>query len=649
MSSRKAHALLSTIRVSLACGALSLSGVALAQTTPGQRLPIAPVRPAGANANNPAATRPLAKAAAEQASGVDFRKTEVMAVVNGDQITTKQLGQECERRYGQEMLESLVNRQLIAQDCGRKGIRISDADVDMEINNVAKKFGLTTENWIKLLKEERGVDLEQYRHDIIWPTIALRKLAAAETKVTPEEVQQAFESEYGPRVKVRVIATSKDKSAREALAAAKANPGDFAELSKKYSEDPNIASVGGMIPPIRRHLGDKHLEQIAFSLKEGQVSDVIKVQNQYFILLCEAQEAQRFVDPKYVPDIQKSLTERIKDQKLRGASANLFTRLQQEAQVVSIYTDPKLKVQRPGVAAVINNDTTITLTQLNEECIRRHGRDVLEGEINRKLLTQELAKKNIAVTKADLDEEIARAAVLYGKTNKDGTANIKEWMEEVLKQDGATEDLYIRDAVWPSVALKKLVRDKVVVTEDDLKKGFESNYGPRVEVLAIVMSDHRQAQRVWEMARNQPTDAYFGELAAQYSVEPVSKGNNGKVPPIRKFSGQPIVENEAFKLKKGDMSSLLTVGSDKYIIIRCLGRTQPVVTKLSDVRKELEADLLEKMLNVEMTKAFETIHTSAQIDNFLAGTNQVRKAPGPDSGVPEPKARVGARTSKSEK
>jgi hypothetical protein len=308
-----------------------------------------------------------------------------------------------------------------------------------------------------------------------------------------------------------------------------------------------------------------------------------------------------------------------------------------------------LKDQRPGVAALINN-TPISLAQLNDECIRRHGRDVLEGEINRKLLTQELTRKNIAVTDEDLEEEVARAAVLYGKTNPDGTANVKAWLEEVVKQDGATVELYIEDAVWPSVALKKLVRNKVSVSEEDLQKGFESNYGPRVEVMAIVLADHRQAQRVWDMARTNPTDDYFGQLATEYSVEPVSKGNGGKVPPVRKHGGQPIVEKEAFKMKKGDLSTILVVG-DKYIILRCLGRTEPVVKKLAEVRSDLEADLLEKKLNMEMTKAFEAIHTSAEIENFLLGTSQFRKSPSAASatGVPEPKARVGALPSKSGK
>lgn len=606
-----------------------------------------------ANPNNPAAMRNAA-AASRTAKAINIAELKVMAVVNGQQITRATLAQECLLRYGEEVLESMINRMLISQACQQANIKISEKDVQAEIGRVAQKFGLTTENWIKLLEEERGVPVEQYRAEIIWPTIALRMLAANEIQVNNEELKKAFETEYGPKVRVRVIGTSKEKSAREALAKAKANPAAFPELAKTYCEDPNIASVGGAIPPIRKHLGDANLERVAFSLKVGQVSDIIKVQNQYFVLLCEGHEPERFVAPQLMKMEEDRLRDRIRDQKLRSASTELFTKLQEEGQVVNVYNDEQLRKEQPGVAATINNKP-ITMAQLSEECLRRNGREVLEGEINRKLLAQELTKKNMVVKQEDLDEEVARAAVMYGCVNTDGTPDVDKWLKQVQEKDGATIDLYIRDAVWPSVALKKLVRDQVSISEDDLKKGFESNYGQRVEVLAIVLSDQRQAQRVWEMARNNPTAEYFGELAAQYSVEPVSKGNNGKVPPVRKHGGQPKVEAEAFKLKKGELSSLITIG-DKTIILHCLGRTQPVVTRMEDVRSELEADILEKKLTAEMSKQFEAMRMASQIDNFLAGTSQAARnaapaltnPPGGQPATKGPSARVGSLPAKGQ-
>lgn len=177
----------------------------------------------------------------------------------------------------------------------------------------------------------------------------------------------------------------------------------------------------------------------------------------------------------------------------------------------------------------------------------------------------------------------------------------------------------MHDAVWPSVALKLLVTGQVQVTKEDLDKGFAANYGERVEVLAIVLGNQRQANTVWEMARNNPTDQFFGELASQYSIEPVSRGNFGKVPPIRQHGGQRLIEEEAFRLKAGELSGIIAV-ADKYILLRCLGRTRPVVQEFAAVEAELRKDIEEKKLRMAMSKEFDRLKDSSRIENFLAGS-----------------------------
>jgi hypothetical protein len=139
------------------------------------------------------------------------------------------------------------------------------------------------------------------------------------------------------------------------------------------------------------------------------------------------------------------------------------------------------------------------------------------------------------------------------------------------------------------VALKKLVANRVQVTEEDIQKGFEANFGTRAEVLAIVLSNQRTAQEVWEMARNRPTEQFFGELANQYSVEPSSRSNFGKVPPLRRHSGQPTLEKAAFGMKPGETSAIIEVGG-QYVILRCQGFTDPVVTDINAVRVELMSE-----------------------------------------------------------
>ena len=573
-----------------------------------------------------AGPRTQANAAGPRPAAADSQKSPVMAVVNGEQITRQNLADECVRRYAHDVLDSMISKQILLQACQSRGVTVTEKDIEDEIQNVATKFGLSVDRWLSLLESERNVDAQQYRKDIIWPTLALRRLASSQSATTTEELRKAFESEYGPKVKARLIAVSSRQKADWVLQAAQANPDNFAQLAKEHSEDRATASAYGVIPPIRKHVGDPNLEQAAFSLKEGQISPVIQVGNQYLILKCDKQIPETFISSEHLPQIEAQLKERLSEHKTRVESAELFQQLQGQAKIVNVLKDAKEQRQYPGAAAVVNGQA-ITMQLLSEECLSRHGKDVLEGEINRLLLIQELRRVARTVNEQDINGEVARAAGAYNFLKKDGSPDVEAWLKSVTENDGTTIELYVRDAVWPSVALKKLVGEKVEVTAEDLQKGFESNFGERVEVLAIVLGNQRQAQTVWDMARNNPTDQFFGELANQYSVEPSSRSNFGQVPPLRKHSGQPLLEKEAFRLKPGELSGIIAMG-DKYIILRCLGRTQPIVKDFSAVKDELYRDILEKKLRLAMAKEFDRLKESSQIDNFLAGTSQAGRLAG---------------------
>jgi hypothetical protein len=344
----------------------------------------------------------------------------------------------------------------------------------------------------------------------------------------------------------------------------------------------------------------------------------------YYILKCEEIMPQQYLSNQQLVEQQSRMKDRIKENKLRASAADFFEKKKKEAQIDLILGDKPEQIQKqqqmPGVAAVVNG-RQITLAQLADECITRHGSEVLDGEVNRKILQQELNRKQLTIDKPDIDSEVSRAADAYGFVTADGKPDMERWLKSVTEQPGATVDLYIRDAVWPSVALKKLVGTRVEVTDEDLRRGYESNYGERVEVQAVVCGDQRQAQKVWEMARNNNTEPMFTELAQQYSIEPSSRANGGKVPPIRRFGGSPLIEEEAFKLKLGDISGIIAVDG-QYIILRCLGRTKPVPTNFNDVRPELVKDIQEKKLRMLMTKEFDRLRETSQVDNFVAGTSQ---------------------------
>ncbi len=580
------------------------------------------------------------------------RKNPVAAVVNKEPITREDLADECLVHYGNEVLDSIIHRTLILVSCQRRGIAISDEDVNAEIERMAKKFQMGREQWLGVLQKERGISADRYAQDIIWPTLALRELAKDQMQITRRELDEAFESEFGPGVKVRLIAIENEAKARSIHAQAVADPGNFGALAKNHSQDSNSASAYGLIQPIRRHMGDPNLEAAAFALKKNEISQIVKVGNLHVFIKCEEHlPATKGIDRAKV---EPHLYDAIRERKLRTAANDVFKQLQTEAKVENFFADPTKRNSAPGVAAVINGHQ-ISIRELAEECLVRYGDDVLEGTINRKMIDQALKKKNIQVGDADLQAEIERAAVAMNKLDEAGKPDVAGWIEHITANEGVSKDVYIRDEVWPSAALKKLVGNSVQVTPEDLERGYEANYGPKIRCRAIVLNNHRRAQEVWDQCREalakerkEGPPGYgvkvFGDLAAEHSMEVASRSLRGEVPPIQKFGGQPVLEKEAFTLTdESPLSGILQVGG-AYVILFYEGQVKPIATNFEEVKKLLHADIQEKKLRLAMARAFDELRDKSHVDNFLTGEIRTAKkaAPGsPDAtispGTPTPR------------
>ena len=598
-----------TLCVAFAVGLLAAQQFADAQTKPAK--PTKPTKPAAAAPQKTAVTPPVSPME-------KFPK--VVALVNGQTITREKLAQESMRRFGPVVLDNLLNKYLILQACKAQGINITQADVNHEIARTSNKFGLETKLFLEAMEKERDITPEQYSSEIVWPMLALRALAADKIKVTPQEIDSVMQAEFGPKVQVRMIAVSQAEKAQQLHTAATAAPDTFRRIAKEQSEDAASASVEGLLPPIRRNSGDDQLEKIAFQLQPNQISQVFQVGEMHVILQCVRQLAATPPNPQMLPTIQQRIEDQLRDQRVGESANQIFDALQKKSELITVLGNRELEAKYPGVAGYLNREP-IPMELLAAECISRHGRPILKGEINRVLLASALTSADKQITQADIDAEVARAADSMGFLRPDGTPDTDAWLKSILEEEGASIDLYIQDAVWPSVALKKLVQDSVQVTAEDLQKGFESNFGPRAEVLAIVLSNQRTAEDVWQQARKDLSEQSFGQLAGKYSVETVSRTNFGKVPAIRRHSGQPTLEKAAFDLQPGEISGVVALNA-QYVVLYKQGETTPLVKDFEAVRPELEKELLEKKLRIAMQNQLDSMLKTAQIDNLLEQTIQ---------------------------
>ena len=278
-------------------------------------------------------------------------------------------------------------------------------------------------------------------------------------------------------------------------------------------------------------------------------------------------------------------------------------------------------LQEPIVARV--NGEPITWRELAEECLARKGVEVLETMIARKLVEQEARRRRITVTAEEVDREITRTA---RRLNMDR----EQFLKMIQRERGIPPDRYARDIVWPGLVLKKMAAPHVQVTEEDIQRAYQAHYGEKVKCRWIVVDNLRIAQRVWEELRKSapkegpmvvnPGD--FERLVRQWSTDAASRSLGGQIQPITHNMAPPFdkLERAAFALKQDyEVSSIIQVAEDAYVILMREGIVPAEDVKLEDVRKELEQEIYEAKLRDMVGKIFQEIQDRARVENLLTG------------------------------
>ncbi|KAA0133319.1 peptidylprolyl isomerase [Gimesia chilikensis] len=264
-------------------------------------------------------------------------RSQPVAKVGSVVITEDELARECIALYGPEVLENVINRAVIEQACQKAGVTVEQAEVHAEVEKIAKRFNLDTKTWYDMLQAERKMNPSQYRRNVIWPMLALRKLAGQQTHLTQAEVQKAFVRDYGPRVKARMIMMDNLHRAQKVWDDVKRNPADFERKARDFSIEPNSRALGGAIQPIPQYSDNESLWKAAFKLKEGEISGIIQIgPSRYAILMCEGH-----TDPVVtnIEEVKSQLIEQLTEEQTQEAVARVFAKLKEETRVDNYITN----------------------------------------------------------------------------------------------------------------------------------------------------------------------------------------------------------------------------------------------------------------------------------------------------------------------
>lgn len=138
------------------------------------------------------------------------------------------------------------------------------------------------------------------------------------------------------------------KQAEELLAKIKAGA-DFAELAKKYSEDPGSKEKGGDLDFFPRGQMVPEFEQAAFSLQPGQVSELVKTQYGFHIIkVVEKQAGSTQTLDQVRAQIQQTLAAQIADRQITDRARQLAEKIKTADDLNKAAAENGLKVEESG-------------------------------------------------------------------------------------------------------------------------------------------------------------------------------------------------------------------------------------------------------------------------------------------------------------
>lgn len=239
---------------------------------------------------------------------------DIVARVNGTELTKKDLEAEVDRLipritfhknvpeekrkfYYERALEDLVNKELQYQDAVARGIKPEKEKVDAQMQRMRERF--KSEDDYKAALDKEGLTQEKLR--LMVERDMLIQAVTAKTVTEPSQISDSdlknFYDKNSARfkqpegVKLKLISVKDEKKAQDILARIKSGD-DFGTLAYTMSED-SYRVKSGDIGYMHKGRMLPEIEAAAFKLKEGEVSDIIKAGDFFFIVRLEDKKPEQ--------------------------------------------------------------------------------------------------------------------------------------------------------------------------------------------------------------------------------------------------------------------------------------------------------------------------------------------------------------------
>lgn len=498
-----------------------------------------------------------------------LQKEDILAVVNGEPITGEDLKYSLQIAHRKENLsaagtlnlsqfiQKLVDDRLIIQEAYRMGM-----EEYPEVKQALHAYTLR-ESVVRLYNDE----------------------ITKKVIVTDEDIISYYKKNF-EQFSLGIIEVDSEDNAHVIVEHLKKGV-DFKELTQKYSTYRSQKDGGEVV--LRRNSLPPPIEKAISNLKPGEISDVIKIQNKYYIVkLIKKEEASA----EELKNVRASIERVIRKQKEKERSDEYLKYLR-EQQTIRIEQELLAALKLSGNSEEIESlskdertlaevdgflITTRDFVDLAKSYPRKSKEEILNEWIDLKVVDHEALNRHYEL-KPDLKDMVYR------------------YKGQLLKST------FIKRVVIPQIDISNKTLEEYYLNH---QKSFAKPARFKIQQITVKTIDEAQ-----DILNNLQNGADFSWLAKKRSIDSAAQegGDSGW---LTKAEMPETARKILDTLKPGDISPILKIDS-QYRIIRLQGKREQEVEEFDKVKNAVYKAAFEEQVNTLLNNYVAQLKTDAEI------------------------------------
>lgn len=247
---------------------------------------------------------------------------------------------------------------------------------------------------------------------------------------------------------------------------------------------------------------------------------------------------------------------------------------------------PRSASQNDRPAALIGNET-VSWADLSRPLAEAAGAAVLEEICVDRLAAREMENRRLKLDPGAIEQEEALLVEAMRTASGVGETQSGEVIERIRRTRGLGTTRY-RAMLTRNAMLRRLVRDEVSVTPDDIQQAFEIRYGQKYQTRLIVTRTEREAGDALARVRG---GERFADVATSVSID-TSRLRGGAIGAISPADPSfPLVIRRAITATAPGVPSPVIGTEQTFAIVLVESVVPPVGEKLETVSASLEREV----------------------------------------------------------